>query len=106
MQKDCCKPGTGNSVVGKGAVAAGRMHRQPASQGRTEGAFSFVGRREPGQKEVRSGTAFVFSLFGQGTYVGSGQGRVPVQVQSLVGRKGGMLDGVNQPLCSEGDGYK
>lgn len=49
-------------------------------------------------RKKRSGTAFVLSLFGQGMYVGSGRGRVPVQVQSLVGRKGGMLDGVNQPF--------
>lgn len=31
-------------------------------------------------------------------YVGSGRARVPVQVQCLVGRKGGMLDGANQPF--------
>lgn len=37
-------------------------------------------------------------LFGQGMYVGSGRGWVPVQVQSLMEKKKkrGMLDGVNQ----------
>lgn len=51
MQKDYCKTGTGNTAVGEGAVATGSMLRQlllPASHGQNAGAFSFVGRSEPG----------------------------------------------------------
>lgn len=51
MQKDYCKPRTGNTVVGEGAIATGSMRRQlllPASQGQNEGASSFVGRSGPG----------------------------------------------------------
>lgn len=49
MQKDYCKPGTGNTAVGEGGYR-NRENAQtaaaPASQGQNEGALSFVGKSE------------------------------------------------------------
>lgn len=50
MQKDYCKPRTGNTVVGEGAITTGSM-LLPASQGQNGaggGGSSFVGRSGPG----------------------------------------------------------